>query len=53
MSSAVSKIGFFLFGVGSVNVLAFPYLKEYQIRNEVELKSLIATHQAQVLAFRP
>lgn len=37
----ITKLGYFLVGMGLVNALAFPYVKDYQERNQAEIDDLL------------
>lgn len=45
----ITKLGYFLFGMGAVNVAAYPYLKDYQVVNQRELDQLMAEHEKTVM----
>ncbi|CDW83602.1 UNKNOWN [Stylonychia lemnae] len=45
MSSYFTKLGYFLFGVGIVNLSSYTTLKNYQDKNKAELEKIFEQHQ--------
>lgn len=44
MKKGVSNVVAFFVGVGFVNTVAYPYLKNYQERNQTELRQISEEH---------